>query len=181
MTLLVLLMAACAPAQFQGTELAATPAPDFTLTDALTGAELSLSSLRGRVVVLSFLYTHCPDTCPLTAERFREAQRMLGADAVKVALVAVSVDPVGDTVESVRAFTRDHRLDQGWHYLIGERTRLSGVWSLYGIGVLDSTAAQVPHNDAIYLIDAEGRERLLMHSSAPAETLAANLRILLGS
>jgi protein SCO1/2 len=144
LTLLVLFAAACVPVALQGTELAASPAPDFALTDALTIAELSLSSLRGRVVVLSFLYTHCPDSCPLTAERFREAQTMLGPEAMKVAFVAVSVDPLGDTPESVRAFTRDHRLAEGWHYLIGERTRLSGVWALYGIGVLDSATAQVP-------------------------------------
>ena len=114
-TVLVLLAAACAPVAPQGTELAATPAPNFTLTEALSGSELRLGSLRGRVVVLSFLHTHFPDTCPLTADRFREAQKMLGADATKVAFVAVSVDPVGDTAESVRAFTRDHRLEQGWH------------------------------------------------------------------
>lgn len=176
---LVLLLAACASPALVGTELGAAPAPDFTLTDALTSSDLSLSSLRGQVIVLSFLYTHCPDTCPLTAERFREAQAALGPDAAKVEFVAVSVDPVGDTVESVRAFTQDHRLAQGWHYLIGPRERLEGVWALYGIGVLASGDGVVPHNDAMYVIDGRGRERLLMHSSAPAETLAANLRLLL--
>ena len=57
--------------------------------------------------------------------------------------------------------------------------RLSGVWALYGIGAIDNGTALVPHNDAMYLLDREGRERVLMHASAPSETLAGNLRILL--
>ena len=175
----MLLLAACVPARLEGTELGSVPAPDFTLTDVLTGADLSLSSLRGQVVVLSFLYTHCPDTCPLTAERFREAQAALGADAARVEFVAISVDPAGDTAESVRAFTQDHRLWQGWHYLSGNRTHLSGVWALYGIGVIDNGTAVVPHNDALYLLDGQGRERVLMHASAPAGSLASNVRVLL--
>lgn len=179
LTVLALVLWACAPARLEGTELDATPAPDFTLSDAITGADLTLSSLRGQVVVLSFLYTHCPDSCPLTAERFREAHATLGAEATRVEFVAVSVDPVGDTVESVQAFSRDHRLSQRWHYLLGERAHLAGVWALYGIGVLDYGTAVVPHNDAMYLLDAQGRERVLMHSSAPTETLVSNLRLLL--
>lgn len=175
----MLVLAACAPAKLDGTELGAVPAPDFTLTDLLTGTELALSSLRGQVVVLSFLYTRCPDSCPLTAERFREAQAALGADAARVEFVAVSVDPVGDTAESVRAFSQDHRLSARWHYLSGTRAHLTGVWALYGIGVIDNGTAVVPHNDALYLIDGQGRERVLMHSSAPSETLASNLRSLL--
>jgi len=178
LTVLALVLSACVPARLQGTELGAAPAPDFTLTDALTGSDLTLSTLRGQVVVLSFLYTHCPDTCPLTAERFREAQSALGTDAAKVEFVAVSVDPIGDTTDSVRGFSRDHRLAQHWHYLVGERARLYGVWALYGIGVIDNGTALVPHNDAMYLIDAQGHERVLMHSSAPTDQLASNLRIL---
>lgn len=179
LAVIAILLLACAPARLEGTELGSTPAPDFTLTDALTGSDLALSSLRGRVVALSFLYTHCPDACPLTAERFRGAQTALGTDASRVEFVAVSVDPVGDTAESIRAFSQDHRLSQHWHYLIGERGRLSAAWALYGVGVLDYGTAVIPHNDALYLIDAQGRERVLMHSSAPSETLASNLRILL--
>ena len=172
-------LAACAPAKLDGTDLGGVPAPDFTLTDLLTGSDVTLSSLRPQVVVLSFLYTHCPDSCPLTAERFREAQAALGADAARVEFVAVSVDPVGDTAESVRAFSQDHRLSARWHYLSGTRAHLIGVWALYGIGVVDNGTALVPHNDALYLLDGQGRERVLMHSSAPSETLASTLRSLL--
>lgn len=93
--------------------------------------------------------------------------------------MAISLDPVGDRADSVRAFWEDHRLSQRWHYLTGNRTQLSGVWALYGIGVIDNGTAVVPHNDAVYLLDGQGRERVLMHASAPAETLANNVRVLL--
>jgi len=173
------LVAACsAPARLVGTELGNAMAPDFTLTDTLTGQPLTLSTLRGNVVALAFLYTHCPDTCPLTAERFREAQKALGADRARVHFVAVSVDPVNDTPESVRSFSADHRLETNWHYLVGERARLEAVWALYGVGAFSNGTVLVSHNDAIFLIDAHGRERVLVHTSTPLEDLTNNLRLL---
>src|SRR5512147_1310200 len=74
---LALILAACAPAQthLSGTELDRSAAPDFTLTDGLSGGTVTLSSLRGNVVAMAFLYTHCPDVCPLTAGLFRAAQK----------------------------------------------------------------------------------------------------------
>jgi len=161
-----------------GTELDARPAPDFTLTDALTTQSLALSSLRGSVVALAFLYTHCPDTCPLTAEHFREAQKALGPDAGHVHFVAVSVDPDNDTPESVRAFTTDHRLSTNWHYLVGERSRLEIVWALYGVGAFTNGTIFVSHNDAIYLIDAQGRDRVLVHATTAQDDLTNDLRLL---
>ena len=71
---IVLVLMACAPPKLAGTELGATDAPDFTLTDGVSGRSVSLSAQRGEVVALTFLYTTCPDVCPLTASRFRAAQ-----------------------------------------------------------------------------------------------------------
>lgn len=179
---LALALAACAPAAtpLTGTDLGGGEAPDFTLTDGLSGASVSLSSLRGSVVVLTFLYTRCTDTCPLTAERLRGAQKALGADASSVELVAVSVDPENDTPQAVRAFSELHGLGEHWRYLIGGRAQLQAVWSKYGVGVLPSPAGApaVDHNDAIYLIDRRGRERVLTHSDEPPTTLANDLRAL---
>src|SRR2546428_6875002 len=163
------------PAALVGTELDMRPAPDFTVTAALTGQAQALSAFRGNVVALAFLYTHCPDTCPLTAEHSREAQTALGADAARVQFVAVSVDPANDTPESVRAFTSDHRLGTNWHYLIGDRSRLEIVWALYGVGALSNGTIFVSHNDAVYLIDPQGRERVLVHPSTRQDHLAHDL------
>jgi protein SCO1/2 len=176
---LAVLLAACAkPAALVGTELGSAPAPEFSLTDTLAGQLLALSALRGSVVVLAFLYTHCPDTCPLTAERFRDVQKALGEDAARVQFVAISVDPENDTPEAVRAFTAGHRLGTNWHYLLGERPQLEAIWALYGVGSFSNGTAVVSHNDAIYLIDAQGRERLLVHASTPEDDLASDLRAL---
>jgi protein SCO1/2 len=173
------MLAACArPAALIGTELGSAPAPEFNLNDTLAGQPLALSSLRGNVVVLAFLYTHCPDTCPLTAEHFRDVQKTLGSDAIHVQFVAISVDPENDTPDAVRTFTAAHRLTSNWHYLIGERPQLEALWALYGVGSFSNGTAVVSHNDAIYLIDTQGRERLLVHASTTEEDLTNDLRAL---
>jgi protein SCO1/2 len=176
----VLVFSACGEDRLLGTVLEKNTAPDFTLTDGVTGTSLSLSSLRRNTVALAFLYTRCPDVCPLTAGQFRAAQRSLGDDASKVEFVAVSVDPEGDTPAAVREFSDLHDLSERWHYLTGPRVQLEAVWALYGIGSFTSSGARaVEHNDAIYLIDGRGRERAILHSSDPTNWLLDDLRALI--
>ncbi|MGH2492892.1 MAG: SCO family protein [Candidatus Limnocylindria bacterium] len=173
-------MSACDEDRLLGTELEKNAAPDFTLTDGVTGKSVTLSSLRKSTVALAFLFTRCPDVCPLTAGQFRAAQRSLGENASKVVFVAVSVDPEGDTPAAVREFSDRHDLREQWHYLIGPRAQLEAVWALYGIGAFASSGARaVEHNDAIYLIDGRGRERALLHSSDPPNWLLDDLRALI--
>src|SRR2546423_1595885 len=105
-----LVLAACAPAPLAGTDLGATDAPDFTLTDGVTGRAVTLSAQRGQIVALTFLYTSCPDVCPLTAARFRAAQAELQADASRVTFMAVSVDPDRDTPQAGGNFSAAHGL-----------------------------------------------------------------------
>lgn len=181
MVILALVLASCAPSGpgLVGTALPKSPPPDFTLTDAMTAQSLTLSSLHDRVVVLTFMYTRCPDVCPITAGEFRAAQRALGEEAAGVEFVAVSVDPEGDTPAAVRAFSEAHELRDHWHYLIGPRAQLQVVWAAYGISSMPAANGMaVAHNDAIYLIDPDGRERVLMHSDAPLDALVSNLRTL---
>ncbi len=175
-----LVLSACGEDRLYGTELEKNMAPDFTLTDGVTGKSLTLSSLRRNTVALAFLYTRCPDVCPLTAGQFRAAQRTLGDDASKVEFVAVSVDPEGDTPAAVREFSDLHDLSDRWHYLIGPRAQLEAVWALYGVGSFASSGARaVEHNDAVYLIDGRGRERAILHSSDPTNWLLDDLRALI--
>jgi protein SCO1 len=173
-----LFLSACAPAKLAGTELGATDAPEFTLTDGVSGRAVTLSAQRGQVVALTFLYTTCPDVCPLTATRFKAAQTELGSDASRVTFIAVSVDPDRDTPKAVQDFSAAHGLTSNWHYLVGGRAQLSPVWSAYGIGV-QAGSTTVTHNDAVYLIDARGRERVLLHSEDLATDLTNDLRALL--
>ncbi|HZQ36500.1 MAG TPA: SCO family protein, partial [Dehalococcoidia bacterium] len=106
----VAVAAACGSgAKLTGTPLHSTPAPDFTLHTA-DGRPFTLSDLRGRAVVLTFLYTHCLDVCPAIAGRLALADKQLGKTASKVAFVSVSVDPEGDTPASVEQFSEEHGL-----------------------------------------------------------------------
>ena len=175
-----LVLAACAAAKLVGTEITPTAAPDFTLTDGISGTPVTLSAQRGKVVVLSFLYTHCPDVCPLTAETFRQAQQKLtGAERDRTVFVAVSVDPRQDTPEAVQAFARDHRLSANFVYLLGGPAQLQAVWSAYGIRIETAPLTTgVGHSDAIYLLDRSGRARVLVHSDIRPDALAGDVKLL---
>jgi protein SCO1 len=175
-----IVLSACAAPKLAGTELNATDAPDFTLTDGVSGRPVTLSAHRGQVIALTFLYTTCPDVCPLTATRFRSAQKELGNDAGRVTFIAVSVDPDRDTPGAVQAFSAAHGLSSNWYYLVGGRAQLAPIWAAYGIGVQAGSAA-VTHNDAVYLVDPRGRERVLLHSEDLGTDLVNDLRVLLRS
>jgi protein SCO1/2 len=177
--LFTFVLVACAPEKLTGTDLGAQSAPDFALVDGMTGANVSLGGLRGNVVALAFLYTRCPDICPLTAEYFRQSQSTLGSDSSRVQFVAVSVDPINDVPQSVRAFSEQHQLARNWHFLIGPAASLQSVWSAYGIRQEpDASTGSVGHTDAIYLIDASGKARVLLHTADGPDALTKDLRIL---
>jgi protein SCO1/2 len=178
-------------APLPGRELEAAPAPDFSLRDA-AGQEVSLAQYRGRPVVLTFLYTDCPDVCPVIAQRIGQALERLGKDATKVAVLAVSVDPAGDTPEKARAFMAKHGLaGADRHFLLGEAGALEPVWLAYGVGTAPSTVGssrpasgppalgRIGHTDATFLIDRQGRNRTLLRGEATAEEIAGGLRTLL--
>lgn len=178
---LLVVLAACvpAPATLVGTDLGASPAPDFTLTDGISGRAIQLGAQQGKVVALTFLYTRCPDVCPLTAETMRQAQKQLDASERDLVLfIAVTVDPEHDTPAAVQAFAAAHGLDRNFAYLIGSVAQLRSVWSAYGVRVVPDPATP-GHSDAIYLIDRKGRERSLVHSDVGATDLLADLRLLL--
>jgi len=175
----VLASFACAPAKLVGDALPAAVAPDFTLNDGATGEVVTLSALAGKVVLLTFLYTACPDACPLTAETIRAARDRLGAKADSVAFIAVSVDPRGDTPAAIRRFNAEHGLTTGFRYLIGPQAALARVWQEYGVAAAP-TDTSVLHSDTIYLIDKHARGRILLHSGVAPADLAADLGILVG-
>src|SRR6266567_2145242 len=93
-----------------------TPTPGFQLTDQF-GKTITLSQFRGKPVILTFLYTHCPDQCPLTAEKLHAVMLNLGSQAQNVAVLAVSTDPQRDTIAAATTFSNAHRMLDYWHYL----------------------------------------------------------------
>ncbi|GAC1377904.1 MAG: hypothetical protein NVS4B7_13030 [Ktedonobacteraceae bacterium] len=165
----------------QGTDLGSVPAPDFRLTDQF-GKAVSLSQFKGKPVILTFLYTHCPDQCPLTAEKLHATMQSLGRDAQNVAVLAVSTDPKGDTMAAALAFSKAHKMESYWHFLVGAHNELSPIWSKYAVYAAPQTTSgggSVAHTTAIFVIDKQGRERAFFGDDVTAAQLTTDLQILL--
>ncbi len=138
-----------------------TPATNFTLISQ-AGRQVSLFSLRGKVVLLTFLDPVCTTDCPVIAQEMRAADSILGADASHTELVAVVANPTYSSTAFTQAFTLQEGLNQvpNWLYLTGPVTELAKVWQAYGIDVENLPAgAMTAHNDVVYVIDANDNVR----------------------
>ena len=158
----------------------ATPvvAPDFALRDQ-TGQLIRLSSLRGTTVVIAFLYVHCVDVCPLIAENLNQALRDLTPEErAAVRVLAISVDPKGDTAQVVRSYAAIHHLLPQFHYLIGSRAELEPVWKAYGVAAVAGDPGLVDHSAYELLVDADGKGRVRYDSTVRPDPVAADIRAL---
>jgi len=151
---------------------------DFALRDQ-HGHLTRLSAQRGRLVLITFLYTHCTDICPLIANQLNQALREMYHQRSSVTVLAVSVDPVGDTPRAVRAYAREHRLLPEFHYLVGSRAELARVWQDYNVLVLQRNLESVGHSGYIYLLDRMGKPRVFYSAKATAGQVAHDLRLLM--
>lgn len=129
------------------------PPTDFRLRDE-RGRAVSLADLRGEVVVLTFLYTTCEDTCPLAADQIRGALDDLGHD---VPSLAISVDPANDTARKATRFLLKRHLTGRMRFLLGDRATLAPIWAAYGIAPQKD---EFDHTAYVLLIDREGRQRI---------------------
>ena len=117
-----------------------SPAADFTLTDQ-HGAAFHMADTKGKVVVLTFIYTHCVDACPFISLKVKSAISLLGRDADKTAFVAVTTDPKRDSPPVNLAYSKALGLDDAWSFVTGSLESVKAVWANYGIGVeIDSGA-----------------------------------------
>ncbi len=161
-----------------------SPAPPFSLTDQ-TGHQVSLASLRGHVVALTFLDPVCTTDCPLIAQEFRNADQRLAAHNTQVEFVAIVANPIYRSLSFTRAFDSQEGLTQigNWHYLTGSLTTLERVWNAYGVPVQTiPNGSMVAHADLAYLIDARGRERAaLVDDPGPTQATASSFSSLLVS
>ena len=155
-------------------------AADFTLRDQ-QGRLVRLSAQRGKLVLVTFLYTHCTDICPLIANQLNQALRELYHQRSSVRVLAVSVDPVGDTARAVRVYVREHRLLPEFHFLTGTRAQLAKVWQAYNVSILQRNPESVGHSGYIYLLDRHGKPRVFYSAKVTAEQVAHDLRLLLRS
>ena len=182
-------------------------AADFRLTDH-RGNSTSLDQYNnGKVVVLTFLYTYCPDVCPIVAHHVKSVYESLGDDAGDVSIVIVSVDPERDTVERAAEYLEAWGMSRSWAYLVGSEDELDPVWDAYyvspaalgefravdipeewkvdrvrGADALSRDIASrytVSHQAPVYLIDKQGRIRVLYSLPITPADMVADIRALL--
>jgi len=149
-------------------------APAFSLTDQ-DGRPVTLASLRGKVVLLTFLDPVCTSDCPLEAQEFRQAGQLLGTSDRHVELVAIVANPVDYQVGYTQAFDRQEGLAgiRNWLYLTGSPAQLQHVWRDYGIAAqIEPAGAMIGHSEIAYVIDQNGRVRREMNFSPGPGTAA---------
>ena len=128
-------------------------APDFSLRDQ-DGKPATMAQYRGRPVAVTFVYSTCEDTCPALVDQVRGALDDTGAD---VPLLAVSVDPAGDTPASARRFLNERRMTGRARFLLGDERELAPVWKGYGV---QPQSGALDHSATVVLVDAQGRQRV---------------------
>ena len=156
------------------------PTPDFTLTDQ-SGQKVSMAAQRGKLVLVTFLYTNCPDVCPLIAQNLNQALQMLGPKRDDVRVLAISVDPEGDTPQSVAKYAKAHHLLPEFHYLIGTREELEKVWKDYDVAAVASDPELVDHTAYTMLVDRSGEGRVIYDASVKAKDVVHDVDELLSS
>jgi len=169
---------------FHGTELnPPQPAPDFTLTDQ-HGQPFRLSDQRGKVVLLFFGYTHCPDVCPTTLARWKQIYDALGENAERVRFVFITVDPERDTPGRLQQHLAV--FNPKFIGLTGTPEQLAPVYQAYHVyreKVQESQSAAgylMNHTAGTFLIDPEGRWRLGYSFGTPPEDIVEDIGVLLG-
>jgi cytochrome oxidase Cu insertion factor (SCO1/SenC/PrrC family) len=155
---------------------------------------VSLRSLRGKAVAVTFLDPVCVSDCPLVAQEFRQADGLLGDTAGRVALVAIVANPVYRARAYLVAFDRQEGLQKlsNWHFLTGSSSELRRMWNSFGVQVAFAPGgAMIAHTDISYVIDPRGHTRYVLNSnpgpgtqaskSSFAALLAGELKAVLGS
>ena len=171
-------------ASFDGAELSPIKsAPPLATLRNYQGQPVNLASYRGKAVFVTFLYTHCPDVCPLIAGSLHTTIAQLGARASHVQLIAVSVDPRGDTPASVAKFLSEHQLTGQMQYLIGSGQELAPVWKAWNVGSEQDVGNPqvVNHSALIYGISASGKLTTIYPANFSPSQVIHDIPGLLGS
>lgn len=149
------------------------PAPEFTLIDH-NGQSFSMSSQRGKVVLLYFGFTNCPHECPLTMAHLKLALEQLGNSSKDVQVLMVSTDPTRDTQLNLEDFLG--KFNPTFLGLTGSTEELQKVWKDYGVTVMDGGET---HSVYLYVIDPKGDIRETLGLEAEPKDIASDVRLLL--
>jgi protein SCO1/2 len=143
------------------------PAPDFTLTTQ-DGKSLPFAGFKGKVLLVSFIFTTCNGTCPATTHRMAQVQEALhqkGLDrAGKVQLLSITLDPERDTPDALRRYMKLYDVDPAnWTFLTGPPQKVAKVISAWGMWVKPAANDQFDHPSRIFLVDRGGFIREIYH------------------
>lgn len=155
------------------------PEPPLALRN-YKGERVNIAQYKGKAVLLTFIYTKCPDVCPLIASNLGVALNAMGPKASKVQVIAVSVDPRGDTPKAVAVFLRRHGVAGRMQYLIGSAHELARVWKAWGVG--SERDAQQPqlvnHTGLVYGLSAQGKVTTLYAANFTPQEIAHDAPLL---
>jgi len=156
------------------------PAPPLKLKNSL-GQTVDLAKFRGKAALVTFIYAHCPDVCPLIVSHLKTAQAELGPKAKDLKIIAVSTDPKGDTPAAVNAFLKAHGMTGKMDYLLGSRPQLEKTWANWNIIAKPGKGAnrdKVEHSALIYGIGADGKLTTLYSSNFKPQQVVHDVPIL---
>ncbi len=149
-------------------------APNFTLIDT-QGKTFDLSNQHGSAILLYFGYTHCPDECPLAMSTYSQVMQGLGKQAGSVRFVFITVDPARDTPQTIAAFLS--HFNSGIIGLTGTTEQLQSAWQGYGVYQQGSSNGQkIDHSDQIFLIDPQGKVRVIYPNNISPSQLLPDVR-----
>jgi protein SCO1/2 len=142
------------------------PAPTTVLVDA-AGKRFDIASLRGKVVLVSFVYTTCNGICPATTQALAGIQKRLDEAKLwgtSVAFVSITLDPKRDTSEVLRGYARSFKADPAaWHFLTGPSATVEQIIAAWGMWAKTLPTGVIDHPSRIFLIDPKGRQREIYH------------------
>jgi protein SCO1/2 len=136
-------------------------APDFVLVNQ-DNQSFDSTQLRGKIVVMNFIFTTCTDVCPLFTVNLAELQRKLKARyADEVFFISVTTDPEVDSPKHLKGYAERHRADfKNWAFLTGSESQLKGVWNGFGVRVIKKGRGLVQHTSLTTVIDRQGIRRM---------------------
>jgi protein SCO1 len=137
------------------------PAPSFTLISQ-DGKSVALADLRGKVLAVTFIYTGCPDICPLVTQKMVDVQNALGAKfGTKIAFVSITLDPEHDTPAILKDYAQSWGAKpNGWMFLTGSPAAIRDVTRRYGVFFAKKEDGSVDHTQLTTLVDADGQMRV---------------------
>lgn len=158
----------------------AQEAPNFSLRGT-DGLELTLSQLRGHVVLLVFGFTNCPAVCPTTLATLAQTRQTLGAMGGRLRVIFITVDPERDDLEVMRKYLA--AFDANFIGGTGAPDQLAKIWANYGVTAIKVTTAYgygIDHSSSVYIIDAVGKLRGMMPFGRTVEDYTHDVKLLIG-